>query len=103
MPPAGKVAPEPAAAPKVVSVPNAAKTDGQVRNADAQSQAKSLNKFLNDSGRADEFRVDPTSNNTRVQQINPANGLVVGEFSVQEFPDLARSLGASGLLVDDIA
>jgi len=64
---------------------------------------KQLNKFLNDSGRADQFRVDPESRNQIIQEINPANGAVVGEFSVSEFPALARSLGVSGILVDSHA
>jgi hypothetical protein len=38
-----------------------------------------------------------------IQQINPANGEVIGEFSVSEFPALARSVGASGLMVDSRA
>jgi uncharacterized FlaG/YvyC family protein len=64
---------------------------------------KQLNKFLNDSGRADQFRIDPESRNQIIQEINPANGVVVGEFSVSEFPALARSLGVSGILVDSHA
>jgi uncharacterized FlaG/YvyC family protein len=64
---------------------------------------KQLNKFLNDSGRADQFRIDPESRNQVIQEINPANGVVVGEFSVSEFPALARSLGVSGILVDSHA
>jgi uncharacterized FlaG/YvyC family protein len=64
---------------------------------------KQLNKFLNDSGRADQFRIDPESRNQIIQEINPANGAVVGEFSVSEFPALARSLGVSGILVDSHA
>jgi len=73
------------------------------RAATPQTLVDQLNKFLNDSGRADEFRVDPASSDKLIQQINPANGAVVGEFSVNEFPALARSVGASGLLVDSIA
>ena len=73
------------------------------RNTTVQSQVASLNKFLNNSGRPDQYRVDPASNNTLIQQINPANGAVLEEFSVSEFPDLARSVGVSGLLVDDVA
>ena len=61
-----------------------------------------LNKYLNDSGRPDEFRVDPASGKL-IQQVNPANGAVLGEFSVDEFPALARSVGASGLLIDSLA
>ncbi len=69
----------------------------------AQSITDSLNKHLNDSGRPAQFRVDPESGDKLIQEINPANGEVVGEFSVDEFPALARSVGASGLIVDDMA
>jgi uncharacterized FlaG/YvyC family protein len=62
-----------------------------------------LNKYLNDSGRANQFRVDPTSRDQTIQEINPSNGEVIGEFSVAEFPALARSLGVSGILVDSHA
>jgi hypothetical protein len=69
---------------------------------DPQTLVDQVNKFLNDSGRPDEFRVDPTSADY-IQQVNPANGAVVAEYSVSEFPALARSVGASGLLIDAIA
>jgi hypothetical protein len=62
-----------------------------------------LNKHLNDSGRPDQFRVDPSSGNKVIQQINPASGAVVGEFLISEFPALARSVGISGGLVDSHA
>jgi len=62
-----------------------------------------LNKFLNDSGRPDQFRLDPASGGKLIQQINPATGAVVGEFSATEFPALARGVGVSGLLVDRLA
>jgi len=62
-----------------------------------------LNKYLNDSGRANQFRIDPQSRDQTIQEINPANGEVIGEFSVAEFPLLARSLGVSGVLVDSHA
>jgi len=73
------------------------------RAADPQTLVDQLNKYLNDSGRPDEYRVDPASSDKLIQQINPANGAVLGEFSVDEFPALARSIGASGLLVDSLA
>jgi hypothetical protein len=73
------------------------------RAADPQTLVAQLNKYLNDSGRPDEFRVDPASSDKLIQQINPANGVVLGEFSVDEFPALARSVGASGLLIDSLA
>jgi hypothetical protein len=72
------------------------------RAADPQALVAQLNKYLNDSGRPDEFRVDPASGKL-IQQVNPANGAVLGEFSVDEFPALARSVGASGLLIDSLA
>ncbi len=55
-----------------------------------------LNKHLNLSGRADQYRLDPGSSGNVIQQINPANGEVLGEFLVSQFPALARSLGISG-------
>jgi hypothetical protein len=62
-----------------------------------------LNKYLNDSGRPNQFRVDPASRGKTIQEINPASGEVIGDFSVSEFPELARSLGISGVLVDSLA
>lgn len=74
-----------------------------VQNAtDARSLVTQLNKYLNDSGRPDQFRLDP-SNGKMIQQLNPASGAVVGEFSATEFPALARSVGVSGLLIDSLA
>jgi hypothetical protein len=62
-----------------------------------------LNKYLNDSGRPNQFRIDPASRGRTIQEINPANGDVVGQFSVSQFPELARSLGVSGALFDGLA
>jgi uncharacterized FlaG/YvyC family protein len=76
-----------AAARAAAKVNNAASLDDLVRQ---------LNKHLNDSGRPDQYRVDPSSDNKVIQQINPATGDVIGEFSVTEFPALARSVGMSG-------
>jgi hypothetical protein len=70
---------------------------------DAQTLVAQLNKALNDSGRPDQYRVDPSSNDKMIQQINPANGAVVGEFLASEFPALARSVGVSGALFDSHA
>jgi hypothetical protein len=67
-----------------------------------QSLIAQLNKYLNDSGRPDQYRVDPQSENT-IQEVNPANGAVIGQFAASEFPALARSVGASGVLVDTLA
>jgi hypothetical protein len=68
--------------------------------ADLQALVAALNKFLNDSGRPTQFRVDPASANTMIQEINPANGKVLAEFAAAEFPALAKSVGASSILVD---
>lgn len=70
----------------------------------AQALVAQLNKHLNDSGQPDQFRVDPSSDNKVIQQINPANGEVVGEFLISEFPALARSVGVTGgALIDSRA
>jgi len=83
--------------------PKAAPKATATNKSSVEDLVKQLNKFLNDSGRADQFRIDPDSRNQIIQEINPANGEVVGEFSVSEFPALARSLGVSGILVDSHA
>lgn len=70
---------------------------------DPRAQVALLNKYLNDSGKPEQFRLDPTSNGKVIQQVNPASGEVVGEFSVSEFPALARSMGISGVVVDEHA
>lgn len=70
---------------------------------DPQSLVSQLNKYLNDSGRPNQFQIDTKSGGKLIQEVNPATGEVVGEFSVSEFPALARSLGASSLLVDSLA
>jgi hypothetical protein len=69
--------------------------------ADLQALVNQLNKHLNDSGLPDQFRLDPAGK--LIQQVNPANGAVIGEFAVSEFPALARGVGASGLLFDSLA
>jgi hypothetical protein len=73
------------------------------RRADAQAQVTILNKYLNDSGKPAQFRVDPTSGNKLIQEVNPANGEVIAEYSATEFAALARSVGISGAIVDDHA
>ena len=65
-----------------------------------QTQVQLLNKYLNDSGKPDQFRVDPDSDGKLIQQINPANGEVIAEFPASEFAALARSVGISGVVVD---
>jgi hypothetical protein len=68
----------------------------------AQVLVAQLNKHLNTTGRPDLYRVDPQSGST-IQEVNPANGQVIAQFAASEFPTLARSVGASGLLVDSLA
>jgi hypothetical protein len=99
LPPSGKNAA--AAAPAGNPAPST--TDSELRSADPHSLVDLLNRYLNDSGRPDQFRVDPASDDKLIQQINPANGEVIGEFAASEFPALARSIGASGLVVDSRA
>jgi hypothetical protein len=67
---------------------------------DLQVQVQLLNKYLNDSGKAAQFRVAPDSNGKTIQEINPANGEVLAEFPASEFAALARSVGISGVIVD---
>jgi hypothetical protein len=74
-----------------------------IRSSDVQAQVAFLNKYLNDSGRPAQFRADPTSGNKFIQEINPANGAVIAEYSATEFAALARSVGISGAIVDDHA
>jgi uncharacterized FlaG/YvyC family protein len=107
LPRSGKVVAQSAAAPQAVTPqPVAAQAQTAVQSAaapdkpDLQAQVALLNKYLNDSGRPDQFRVDPSSGSKLIQQINPATGAVVGEFLASEFPALARSVGVSGVLVD---
>jgi len=67
---------------------------------DLRAQVQLLNKYLNDSGKPYQFRVAPDSDGKTIQQVNPANGEVVGEFPASEFAALARSVGISGVIVD---
>jgi hypothetical protein len=108
LPAAGKKTPAAAAAGSVrtertADAVRATHNGPPPRNSDPQSLVDLLNKNLNDSGRPDQFRLDPASGDQLIQQINPANGAVVAEFSVDEFPALARSVGATGLLIDNLA
>jgi hypothetical protein len=106
LPPGGNAATS-AAAAKLGAAAKAAQPPPQppvpVRSSDAQSQVTFLNKFLNDSGKPAQFRVDPTSGNKLIQEVNPANGEVIAEYSATEFAALARSVGISGAIVDDHA
>ncbi len=107
LPPNGKIA-APSAAPAAAgdgiaaAVSTAAKTPVP-QTTDPPTLVRLLNKFFNDSGRPDQFRLDPASGGKLIQQINPATGAVIGEFSATEFPALARGIGVSGLLVDNLA
>jgi hypothetical protein len=68
-----------------------------------QAQVALLNKYLNDSGRPDQYRVDPNSDSTLIQEVNPATGAVIAEYPAISFPALARSLGISSALIDEHA
>jgi hypothetical protein len=82
---------------------SAAKSAGGSRINDAQAQVAFLNKFLNDSGKPNQFRVAPDSNSAVIQEINPANGAVIADYPVIAFPALAKSLGMSSALIDERA
>jgi hypothetical protein len=122
----GSKAPQPAAIQKVTGKP--LPTSGQILPAKAEAQPKEqaaekpnepvppakseadfraliahLNKHLNDTGQPNQFRVDTASGSNVIQEINPASGEVVGEYSAVEFPALARGLGFSGLVIDSHA
>ena len=109
LPPSGNALaalPAEASAPSAKPIENTVSTAGKAPSAssvDAQTLVAQLNKALNDSGRPDQYRVDPSSSDKMIQQINPANGAVVGEFLASEFPALARSVGVSGALFDSHA
>jgi hypothetical protein len=72
------------------------------KSTDVQAFVAQLNKHLNTTGRPDLYRVDPQSG-SNIQEVNPANGEVIAQFAASEFPTLARSVGASGLLFDSLA
>lgn len=95
LPPSGKPFPEPPGA--------AANSAGSGAAARVQAQVALLNKYLNDSGRPNQFRVAPNSDSTLIQEINPATGEVVGEYPAISFPALARSVGISGAVIDSHA
>ena len=67
---------------------------------DLRAQVQLLNKYLNDSGKPDQFRVAPNSDGKLIQQVNPANGEVLAEFPASEFAVLARSVGISGVILN---
>jgi hypothetical protein len=93
LPPAGNASPGAAESPK----PSAAS-----RSTDVQAQVAFLNKYLNDSGRPDQFRVDPNSD-SNIQEVNPATGAVIAEYPSVSFPALAKSLGISSAVIDGYA
>jgi uncharacterized FlaG/YvyC family protein len=99
LPQSGNAASSPAAAK--AGVP--AKSSPAVGSTDLPAQITLLNKFLNDSGRPIQFRVDPQSDNKLIQEVNPATGEVIAEYSATEFAALARSVGISGVLVNSHA
>jgi hypothetical protein len=90
LPPTGNAAAEAAAAKS--SVAN--------RSTDVQAQVALLNKYLNESGRPDQFRADPNTA-TLIQELNPETGEVIAEYSAISFPELAKSVGISSALIDE--
>ena len=82
---------------------SAAKSASVSRTNDVQAQVAFLNKFLNDSGKPNQFRVAPDTNAALIQEINPANGAVIADYPVIAFPALAKSLGISSALIDEHA
>jgi hypothetical protein len=90
--------------PPPISTPTSSPLERPTENNPSlQSQVPFLNKHLNDSGEPNRFRMDPNSGDTSIQEINPATGEVVGEYSVSAFPALAKSLGLMGSLVNSRA
>ena len=84
-------------------MPQIAKSSAANRSTDVQAQVAFLNKYLNDSGRPDQFRVDPNSDSMLIQEVNPATGAVIAEYPSLSFPALAKSLGISSAVIDDHA
>lgn len=93
LPPSGNAA---AAAAGSGAAPRAATPAGSLA-----AQVALLNKFLNDSGRPDQYRVDPNSDSAVIQEVNPATGEVIAEYPAISFPALARSLGISVASIDE--
>jgi uncharacterized FlaG/YvyC family protein len=92
LPLAGKTAPGVAAT---------AESSASNRSTDIQAQVAFLNKYLNDSGRPEQFRVDPNSDSMLIQEVNPATGVVIAEYPSVSFPALAKSLGISSAVIDE--
>jgi uncharacterized FlaG/YvyC family protein len=89
--------------PAAAQAGSAGKSAAATQPTTLQAQVALLNKYLNDSGRPNQFRVDPTSDSTLIQEINPATGEVIGEYPAISFPALARSVGISGAVIDSHA
>jgi hypothetical protein len=104
-PPGGKLSP-PAGGYLPAEATQAAETAPPPVRADAvrslEAVVANVNKAFNDSGKPTQFRVDPSSGNKVIQQINPATGKVVAQFEASEFPALASGLGVPGLFVDSL-
>ena len=98
LPSSGKPVP-----PRIAEAGSAGKAAAAPPAKSLQAQVALLNKYLNDSGRPNRFRVDPTSDSTLIQEINPATGEVIGEYPAISFPALARSVGISGAVIDSHA
>ena len=101
-PPSGKSVP-PAGNPPAHAAGSATKSPSVTRTNDVPAQVAFLNKFLNDSGKPDQFRVAPNSHSMIIQEINPANGEVIGDYPAIAFPALAKSLGIPSALIDERA
>lgn len=101
VPPAGNGAAEAAISAAEGDVSQ--KSGGTSRTSDVRAQVVFLNKYLNDSGKPDQFRLAPNSNSTLIQEVNPVTGEVLGEYPATTFPALARSLGISSALIDEHA
>ncbi len=67
------------------------------------SQAPTGNSGDNDSGRPNQFRIDPNSGDKLIEEINPATGEIVAQYSVSEFPALAKGLGLLGSVINSTA
>jgi hypothetical protein len=101
VPPAGNGAADPATS--AVKSGAAAKGGNTSRVTDVQAQVAFLNKYLNDSGKPAQFRVAPNTDSTMIQEINPATGEVIADYSAITFPALAKSLGISSAVIDEHA
>jgi uncharacterized FlaG/YvyC family protein len=104
MPADGQVLPAKAVQSAAQAAVKAAEPTVPAKNEpDLRALIAHLNKHLNDTGQPNQFRIDASSGNKLIQEINPATGGVVGEYSVAEFPALARGLGVAGLVIDSHA